>query len=278
MQVIQDALTFDDVLLIPAYSTILPKDTQLQTRLTKNICLNLPLMSAAMDTVTEARLAITLAQEGGIGIIHKNMSIEAQTAQIRKVKKFESGVVKDPIAITPEMSVKELLAITQAHNISGVPVVTTGNQLVGIVTSRDLRFETDLDQSVKQVMTPKERLITAKEGASKEEITALLHRHRIEKILIVDNNFCLKGLVTVKDIQKAKEKPQACKDELQQLRVGAAIGVAGDSDHRAAALIEAGVDVLVVDTAHGHSQGIIEKVNLLPEPPPPSSPPVSSLF
>lgn len=263
MRLLQDALTFDDVLLVPAFSTVLPKDTQLDTRLTRSIHLKLPLLSAAMDTVTEARLAITMAQEGGIGIIHKNMSIEAQVAQIRKVKKFESGVVKDPIAVSPELSVKELITIIHAHNISGVPVVSDHNQLVGIVTSRDLRFETDLEQAVKKVMTPKDRLVTAKEGASREEIIALLHRHRIEKVLIVDDQFCLKGLVTVKDIQKAKEKPQASKDQLQQLRVGAAIGVSGDSRHRAEALIEAGVDVLVVDTAHGHSQGILDQVKWL---------------
>lgn len=259
MRIAQDALTFDDVLLLPAYSTVLPKNVSLKTQLTQKITLNIPLVSAAMDTVTEARLAIALAQEGGVGIIHKNMSIEEQAAEIRKVKKYESGIVKDPISVSPNITVRELLQITKAHNISGVPVVE-GAHLVGIVTGRDLRFETDLDQTVANVMTAKERLITAKEGASREEITALLHKHRIEKVLLIDDNFQLKGLVTVKDIQKAIDKPNACKDAAGQLRVGAAIGTGKDSAQRVSALVEAGVDVIIVDTAHGHSQGVIDQV------------------
>lgn len=259
MRIIEDALTFDDVLLIPAYSRVLPKDVSLATQLTRDLGLNIPLISAAMDTVTEARLAIALAQEGGLGIIHKNMTIEQQAAEIRKVKKFESGVVKDPISVSPEITVRELLELTKSHNISGVPVVEA-NQLVGIITGRDLRFETDLDQKVGRIMTPKERLITAKEGASKNEIVALLHKHRIEKVLIVNDDFQLRGLITVKDIQKAKDKPNACKDELQRLRVGAAVGTSAGTEQRVAALVEAGVDVLIVDTAHGHSQGVIERV------------------
>lgn len=260
MKIIAEGLTFDDVLLVPAHSKILPKDTLLITQLTKNITLNVPIVSAAMDTVTESRLAIAIAQEGGIGIIHKNMSAEAQANEIKKVKKYESGVVKNPISVTPDITVRDLLTITQSHNISGVPVVLEGNKLVGIVTSRDLRFETDLEQKVAQLMTPKERLITAKEGAPRDEIIALLHKHRIEKVLMVDEDFCLKGLITVKDIQKAKEKPNACKDELGRLRVGAAIGVSRNTIERAELLIHAGVDVLVVDTAHGHSFGVIQTV------------------
>lgn len=259
MPLIQEALTFDDVLLVPAHSNVLPRDVSLQTQLTQRIALKIPLVSAAMDTVTEARLAIALAQEGGIGIVHKNMSIQAQAKEIRKVKKHESGIVKDPIAVPPTMSVKELINLTQAHNISGVPVID-GRQLVGIVTSRDLRFETDLEQKVAEVMTPKQRLVTVKEGATREEIISLLHKHRIEKVLIVDEGFCLKGLVTVKDIQKAKDKPNACKDDHQRLRVGAAIGISHDSDERAEALVEAGVDLLVIDTAHGHSQNVLDRI------------------
>lgn len=260
MKILSEALTFDDVLLVPAHSKILPKDVSLKTKLTREITLNIPLISAAMDTVTEARLAIALAQEGGLGIIHKNMSIEQQAAEIRKVKKFESGVVKDPITVSPDITVGELIALTQAHNISGVPVVN-GKQLVGIITGRDLRFETDLDQKVGQVMTPRERLVTAKEGASKNEIVSLLHKHRIEKVLIVDEDFQLKGLITVKDIQKAKDKPNACKDELQRLCVGAAVGTGVGTEDRVFALVEAGVDVVIVDTAHGHSQGVIDRVS-----------------
>lgn len=264
MKIVQEALTFDDVLLLPAYSKVLPKEVSLKTKITRNLMLNIPLVSSAMDTVTESRLAIALAQEGGLGIIHKNMTIEAQAAKIRKVKKFESGVVKDPISVSPEMTVRELLALTSANNISGVPVVN-GKQLVGIITSRDLRFETDLDQKIGYIMTPKERLITAKEGASKQEIVSLLHKHRIEKVLIVDDEFQLKGLITVKDIQKAKDKPNACKDEYQRLCVGAAVGTGPGTEERVAALVEAGVDLIVIDTAHGHAQSVIERVSWIKE-------------
>lgn len=253
------ALTFDDVLLVPAHSTVLPKDVSLQTNVTREIPLNIPLLSAAMDTVTEGRLAITMAQEGGIGIIHKNMSIQAQAEEVRKVKKFESGMVKDPVSVTPHMTVQELLQVMAKHNFSGVPVVD-GEYLIGIVTSRDIRFETNLSLPVSAVMTPKERLVTVKEGASREEIRSLLHKHRIEKLLVVNEAFNLRGLITVKDIQKAKENPFACKDSSEQLRVGAAVGVGEGTDERVEALIEAGVDVIVVDTAHGHSQGVLSRV------------------
>jgi IMP dehydrogenase len=259
LSILQQALTFDDVLLVPAHSTILPKDVVLTTRLTKGINLNMPLLSAAMDTVTEARLAIALAQEGGIGIIHKNMSIAEQSEQVRKVKKFESGMVKDPISVTPNVSVRELLDVMEQFNFSGVPVVD-GEHLVGIVTSRDIRFETNLSLTVSQVMTPKDRLVTVREGASREEVRSLLHKHRIEKLLVVNDAFELRGLITVKDIQKAKDNPYACKDDSEQLRVGAAIGVGEGTNERVEALVEAGVDVLVVDTAHGHSQGVLDKV------------------
>lgn len=259
LAIVQQSLTFDDVLLVPAHSLILPKDVSLQTKLTRTITLNMPLVSAAMDTVTEARLAIALAQEGGIGIIHKNMTITAQADEVRKVKKFESGMVKDPVTATPDLTVRELLNIMSKHNFSGVPVVD-GKNLVGIVTSRDIRFETNLSLSVDKVMTPKARLVTVKEGASREEIRSLLHKHRIEKLLVVNEAFELRGLITVKDIQKAKENPYACKDDSEQLRVGAAVGVGDNTDERVAALVDAGVDVLVVDTAHGHSQGVIERV------------------
>ncbi len=259
LRLVEEALTFDDVLLVPAYSSVVPRDVVLKTRLTRTIELNIPLVSAAMDTVTEARLAITIAQEGGIGIIHKNMSIEAQAAQVRAVKKFESGVIKDPISVTPDTSIKDVLAITRARNISGVPVVD-GESLVGIVTSRDLRFETRHDAPVKAIMTPKERLVTVKEGADRNEVLALLHENRIEKILVVNDQFQLRGLITVKDIQKATEYPNACKDELGRLRVGAAVGVGAGTDERIAALVAAGVDVVVVDTAHGHSQGVLDRV------------------
>jgi IMP dehydrogenase len=259
LPVIQQALTFDDVLLVPSHSQILPKEVSLKTRLTSTISLNMPLLSAAMDTVTEARLAIALAQEGGIGIIHKNMSIAEQADEVRKVKKFESGMVRDPITVTKEVTVKTLLDVMNRYNYSGVPVVE-GEQLIGIVTSRDIRFETNLDLTVAEVMTPKDRLVTVKEGASREEVRSLLHKHRIEKLLVVNDLFQLRGLITVKDIQKAKDNPYACKDDSEQLRVGAAVGVADGTDDRVAALIEAGVDVLVVDTAHGHSQGVLDRV------------------
>lgn len=255
----QQALTFDDVLLLPAHSLILPKDVSLKTRLTRTIDLNIPLVAAAMDTVTEARLAIALAQDGGIGIIHKNMSISEQADEVRKVKKFESGMVRDPITVTPTVTVRELLEIMTKYNFSGMPVVNNGH-LVGIVTSRDIRFETNLSLKIADVMTPKERLITVKEGATREEVRGLLHKHRLEKLLVVNDAFELRGLITVKDIQKAKDNPYACKDNSEQLRVGAAIGVGEGTDERVAVLIEAGVDVLVVDTAHGHSQGVLNRV------------------
>lgn len=259
MKILQEALTFDDVLLVPQHTEVLPKEVHLATKLTKNISLNIPVLSSAMDTVTESRLAIALAQEGGIGIIHKNMSVEEQAREVRKVKKFESGVVKDPITVSPTISVKELLKITEAHNISGVPVVD-GEQLVGIVTGRDIRFETNLNQPVSNIMTQKKQLITVKEGASRREIIDLLHKNRIEKILVVNDKFQLRGLITVKDIQKAKTKPMACKDHLGHLRVGAAVGVNPSNDERIKALVEAGVDVIVVDTAHGHAQSVLDRV------------------
>jgi IMP dehydrogenase len=259
MRILSEALTFDDVSLVPAFSNVLPRDVDLSTRLTRSIRLNLPIVSAAMDTVTEARLAITMAQCGGIGIIHKNMTIERQAAEVRLVKKFEAGVIRDPITVTPQTSIREVMQITHAHNISGVPVVE-GEQLVGIVTNRDLRFEKKPDDPVKNIMTRKDRLVTVKEGADDDEVLALLHKYRIEKILVVDDAFRLRGLITVKDIQKARDNPNACKDDRERLRVGAAVGVGGDTEQRIAALIEAGVDVLVIDTAHGHSNGVIERV------------------
>jgi len=259
MRILQEALTFDDVLLLPAHSTVLPKQVQLNTLLTRDLTLNIPLISAAMDTVTEARLAITIAQEGGIGIIHKNMSIEKQARQVQIVKKFESGVINDPITVSPNISIQEVLNLTRAHNISGVPVVDK-KMLVGIVTSRDLRFETHYDNPVSSIMTPKERLVTVQENASREEVAHLLHKHRIEKVLVVNDNFQLRGLITVKDIQKATEKPYACKDAQERLRVGAAVGTAEDTKARVAALVETGVDVIVVDTAHGHAQSVLDQV------------------
>jgi len=259
MRIVQEALTFDDVLLVPAHSTVLPKEVDLKTKLTRGITLNLPLVSAAMDTVTEARLAIAMAQEGGIGIIHKNMTAEQQATEVRKVKKFESGVIKDPITVAPTASIREVLELTRAYGISGVPVVD-GSGLVGIVTHRDLRFESRYDAPVSTIMTPKAKLVTVKEGADKDEVRHLLHEHRIEKILVVDDAFKLKGMITVKDIQKATDKPNACKDEHGRLRVGAAVGVGAGTDERIAALVEAGVDVIVVDTAHGHSQGVLDRV------------------
>jgi IMP dehydrogenase len=260
MRVIQKALTFDDVLLVPAHSDVLPRDVTLQTRLTREITLNIPLLSAAMDTVTEAPLAIALAQEGGIGIVHKNMSIAAQAAEVARVKRFESGVVKDPVTVTPDMSVRDVQAITRQYRISGLPVVDASGKVAGIVTNRDLRFETNLDQSISQVMTPRERLVTVKEGASRQEVLALLHKHRIERLLVVNDAFELRGLVTVKDIQKSSEHPNACKDSQGRLRVGAAVGVGAGTDERVAALAQAGVDVIVVDTAHGHSKGVLDRV------------------
>ncbi|MHB8747033.1 MAG: IMP dehydrogenase [Gammaproteobacteria bacterium] len=259
MRIVQEALTFDDVLLLPAHSRVLPKEVSLTTRLTRGIILNSPLVSAAMDTVTEARLAITLAQEGGIGIVHKNMSVEQQARQVLKVKKFESGVIKEPITVAPDVSIRDVFKITKANNISGVPVVD-GEALVGIVTSRDLRFETRLDNPVSSIMTPKDRLVTVREGAERDEVIGLLHRHRIEKVLVVNDKFQLRGMITVKDIQKSKDYPSACKDEHGRLRVGAAVGTGAGTDERVAALVAAGVDVIVVDTAHGHSQGVLDRV------------------
>ncbi|HTN32921.1 MAG TPA: IMP dehydrogenase [Marinobacter sp.] len=259
LRIAEQALTFDDVLLIPGYSEVLPHEVSLRTQLTKKIFLNIPLVSAAMDTVTDAELAIAMAQEGGIGIMHKNMTVDQQAAAVRKVKKFESGVVKDPITVTPDTTVRELVDITVANSISGLPVVD-GNQVVGIVTARDIRFESRMDTPVRDIMTPKEKLVTVKEGAGLAEIKALLHKHRIEKVLVVNGDFELRGLVTVKDIQKAKDYPRACKDEHGRLRVGGAVSTGGDTEARIHALVEAGVDVIVVDTAHGHSHGVIERV------------------
>jgi IMP dehydrogenase len=259
MRISQKALTFDDVLLIPAHSNVLPRDVSLRTQLTRNITLNIPLLSAAMDTVTEARLAITLAQEGGLGIVHKNMPARAQALEVSKVKRFESGVVKDPVTIAPDMTVRDVLNLTRQHKISGLPVVQ-GKLLVGIVTNRDLRFESNLDQPVRNIMTPRERLIIVKENASRDEARTLMHNNRIERVLVVNDAFELRGLITVKDILKSSEHPNACKDDLGRLRVGAAIGVGEGTEERAALLVEAGVDVLVVDTAHGHSQGVLNRV------------------
>jgi len=259
MRILEEALTFDDVLLVPAYSNFLPRDADLSTQLTRGIRLNLPILSAAMDTVTEARLAITMAQEGGIGIIHKNMSVEAQAREVAKVKKFESGVIHDPITISPDKTIREVLELTRSKNISGVPVVV-GSKAVGIVTHRDLRFETKLDAPVSTVMTPQERLITVRENAPKDEVLALLHKHRIEKVLVVDANFNLKGMITVKDFQKATEFPRAAKDDRGALRVGAAVSTGADTMKRVAALREVGVDVIIVDTAHGHSSGVIQMI------------------
>jgi IMP dehydrogenase len=261
MRIIHEALTFDDVLLEPAYSEVLPREVKLKTQLTRSLSLNIPIISAAMDTVTEGRLAITMAQEGGIGIIHKNMSPKDQARQVRQVKKFESGVIHDPITVTPDTTIRDVMALTRAKNISGVPVVE-GENLVGIVTHRDLRFETQHDAPVATVMTPKDRLVTVREGADKDEVLGLLHKHRIEKVLVVDKDkgFKLRGMITVKDIQKAHDYPYACKDDRGALRVGAAVGTGADTDERVALLVEAGVDVIVVDTAHGHSRGVIERV------------------
>lgn len=259
MRITQEALTFDDVLLIPAHSQVLPNEVSLKTKLTRKIELNVPLVSAAMDTVTEANLAIALAQEGGVGFIHKNMDIASQAAEVLKVKKFESGVVTDPITVPPTTSIAELKEITSRHGISGLPVVENG-ELLGIVTSRDIRFETHLDRPVSTVMTTKENLVTVTESATQEEVLKLMHKNRIEKVLMVDENFNLTGLYTVKDIQKAEDKPNACKDRLGHLRVGAAVGTGPDTNERVAALVEAGVDIILVDTSHGHSQGVLNKV------------------
>jgi IMP dehydrogenase len=259
MRVIQKALTFDDVLLVPAHSTVLPREVRLASRLTRSIALNIPLLSAAMDTVTEARLAIALAQEGGIGIVHKNMPPRAQAAEVARVKRFESGVVKEPVTITPTMSVREVLELTRKHRISGLPVLD-GKRVVGIVTNRDLRFETNLDQPVKNIMTPREKLVTVKEGSSTDEAKALMHRHRLERVLVINGDWELRGLMTVKDILKSSEHPEASKDLQGRLRVGAAVGVGEGTEERIEALVEAGVDVIIVDTAHGHAQGVLDRV------------------
>ena len=259
MRTIQKALTFDDVLLVPAHSTVLPREVSLRTRLTRNISLNLPVVSAAMDTVTEARLAIALAQEGGIGIIHKILSPIGQAAEVLKVKRYESGVLRDPMTVSPDITVRELLDLTRQFKVSGFPVVE-GGKVVGMVTNRDYRFETDLDAPVRAIMTPKDRLICVKEGASPEEARALLHRHRLERVLVVNDAFEMRGLITVKDILKSSEHPYACKDQQGKLLVGAAVGVGEGTEERVAALVEAGVDVIVVDTAHGHAQGVLDRV------------------
>jgi len=259
MQLIGEALTFDDVSLVPAYSQVLPGDVNLTTRLTREIDLNAPLISAAMDTVTEARLAIAMAEEGGIGVVHKNMTLEQQAEQVQIVKKYEAGVIKDPITVNPNTTIREVLDLTHRHNISGVPVVD-GNELVGIVTSRDMRFEKRLDDPVRNIMTAKQDLITVGEDASQDEVLDLLHTHRIEKVLVVNDHFDLRGLVTVKDIQKSTDYPNAAKDSQERLLVAAAVGVGGDTEERVSALVESNVDVIVVDTAHGHTKGVLERI------------------
>jgi IMP dehydrogenase len=259
LRIAEDALTFDDVLLVPGYSNIIPANVSLKTQITRNIELNMPLLSAAMDTVTEASLAIAMAQEGGLGILHKNMTIEQQAQEVRKVKKFETGIIQDPVTCSPNITVRELLGITRHHNISGVPVVE-GDNLVGIVTGRDIRFVPDLDVQVREVMTPKDRLVTVTEGAGHQEIQTKLHKHRIEKVLVVDDDFRLKGLVTVKDMMKAESHPNAAKDAAKRLLAAAAVGTGAEGEERVGALVEAGVDILVVDTAHGHSQGVLDRV------------------
>ena len=259
MRLIDEALTFDDVSLVPAHSDVLPRDVDLRTRVTRELEINIPLVSSAMDTVTEARLAIAIAQAGGVGVIHKNMGIEEQAREVRVVKKYEAGVIKDPITVDPHTTIREVLEITRRHNISGVPVVD-GDELVGIVTSRDMRFEKKLEDPVRNIMTRKEKLVTVREGASQDEVLELLHRHRIEKVLVVGERFQLRGLITVKDIQKSRDFPNAAKDAAEQLLVAAAVGSGGDTEDRVAALVEAGVDIVVVDTAHGHSQGVLDRV------------------
>jgi len=259
MRLLQQALTFDDVLLVPAHSNVLPREVALKTQLSRNIHLNIPLLSAAMDTVTEAPLAIALAQEGGLGFIHKNMTAMKQAAHVARVKRFESGMVKDPVTIQSHMTVRDVLTLTRTHKISGIPVVDHG-KIVGIVTNRDLRFETNLDQPISNIMTPRSKLVTVREGATKEDVIRLLHQYRLERVLVIDNDDTLKGLITVKDIQKSTDHPNACKDAQGRLRVGAAVGVGDGTEERVAALAEAGVDVIVVDTAHGHSQGVLDRV------------------
>jgi IMP dehydrogenase len=260
LRIAKEALTFDDVLLVPAHSTVLPNTADLRTQLTSAISLNIPMISAAMDTVTEARLAIALAQEGGIGFIHKNMSIEQQAAEVRKVKKYESGVVSDPVTVRPDMTIAQVKELSHKNGFAGYPVVTEGNLLVGIITGRDVRFVIDLSQTVEQVMTQKDRLVTVREGAPREEVVALMQKHRIEKVLVVNADFKLKGMITVKDFQKAERKPNACKDDKGRLRVGAAVGAGAGNEERVAALVEAGVDVLLIDSSHGHSQGVLDRI------------------
>ncbi|MFM4995399.1 IMP dehydrogenase [Aeromonas sanarellii] len=260
LRIAKEALTFDDVLLVPAHSTVLPNTADLRTKLTSAISLNIPMISAAMDTVTEARLAIALAQEGGIGFIHKNMSIEQQAAEVRKVKKYESGVVSDPVTVRPDMTIAQIKELSHKNGFAGYPVVTDGNQLVGIITGRDVRFVIDLSQTVEQIMTQKDRLVTVREGAPREEVVALMQKHRIEKVLVVNGDFKLKGMITVKDFQKAERKPNACKDERGRLRVGAAVGAGAGNEERVAALVDAGVDVLLIDSSHGHSQGVLDRI------------------
>ena len=259
MRVVRKALTFDDVLLVPAHSLVVPRDVSLKTRLTGSIALNIPLVAAAMDTVTEARLAIAIAQEGGLGVIHKNMTVGKQAAEVAKVKRFESGVVKDPITVPPTMTVREVMALTQRHRISGLPVVE-GKRVVGIVTNRDLRFETNLDQPVAAIMTKPDRLVTVPEGTDLETAKSLMHQHRLERVLVVNAAMELRGLITVKDILKSTEHPLACKDDLGRLRAGAAVGTGEDTEARVDALVAAGVDVLVVDTSHGHSKGVLDRI------------------
>ena len=259
MRIIEEALTFDDVLLVPAHSTVMPKDVGLSTKVTRDIELKIPLLSAAMDTVTEARLSIALAQEGGLGIIHKNMTPKEQAAEVNRVKKYESGVITDPVKVSPDTTVREVIELREHYKISGVPVMQ-GEDLVGLVTSRDVRFEVNLDQPVSAVMTPKEKLVTVKEGAPKEEVLALLHKHRIERVLVVNDDFKLRGMITVKDIQKSTDYPNASKDSEGRLRVGAAVGTGADTEERIELLANAGVDVVVVDTAHGHSQAVLDRV------------------
>lgn len=260
LRIAKEALTFDDVLLVPAHSEVLPNTADLRTKLTSAISLNIPMISAAMDTVTDARLAIALAQEGGIGFIHKNMSIEQQAAEVRKVKKYESGVVTDPVTVRPDMTIAQIKELSHKNGFAGYPVVTDGNQLVGIITGRDVRFVIDLSQTVEQIMTQKDRLVTVREGAPREEVVALMQKHRIEKVLVVNGDFKLKGMITVKDFQKAERKPHACKDDKGRLRVGAAVGAGAGNEERVAALVEAGVDVLLIDSSHGHSQGVLDRI------------------
>ncbi|MGL5532220.1 MAG: IMP dehydrogenase [Plesiomonas shigelloides] len=260
LRIAKEALTFDDVLLVPAHSTVLPNTANLSTQLTKTIRLNIPMLSAAMDTVTEADLAIALAQEGGLGFIHKNMPIERQAEEVRKVKKYESGVVSDPVTVKPNTTIREVLALTEKNGFAGYPVVTDELELVGIITGRDVRFVTDLDQPVTKVMTPKPRMVTVLEGAPRTDVLALMHERRVEKVLVVDRSFRLKGMITVKDFQKAERKPNACKDELGRLRVGAAVGAGAGNEERIDALVEAGIDVLLIDSSHGHSEGVLQRI------------------